>query len=44
MNSANLARQLQIDALGGDLRPCEHLPRPILCPIRTSTAGIGGRR
>ena len=44
MNTSDLARQLQIDALGGDLRPSETTPRPIPQPRKRSSSTIRGRR
>jgi hypothetical protein len=44
MNTPLRACEPETDALGGDLRPCEISPRPILRPRKRSTIPIEGQR
>jgi hypothetical protein len=44
MNTAEPALEIEIDAMGGDLRPCEHLPRPIHHPETSCQGNFGGGR
>ncbi len=44
MNTANHALAGEIDALRGDLRPCETSPRPIPCPPQPQIRPVGGQR
>ena len=44
MNTPILDLQPEIDALSGDLTPCEPSPRPIRWPIWRLMIDIGGRR
>jgi hypothetical protein len=41
MNTPNLAAHGETDVMRGDLRPCEHSPRPIHHP-ETSAQGLFG--
>lgn len=44
MKAPNQVLAAQTDALGGDLRPGQVLPRPFPCPPESPSGPIGGRR
>jgi hypothetical protein len=44
MNTPNLPDRGETDALRGDLRACEHAPRPIHRPKTGQDATFGGGR